>query len=59
MSDTANRTATAQRALAEEFKKMQAEYEPLLPVEKKLIGYTFATGILLLILLIVISRAFL
>jgi hypothetical protein len=45
--------------LADELKKMEAEYEPLLPVEKKLIGYTFTAGVILLVLLVVISRAFL
>jgi hypothetical protein len=49
----------AQPALAEELKKMEAEYEPLLPIEKKLIGYTLGTGVVLLGLLVLISRAFL
>ena len=59
MPDNPQSTKPAQAALADELKKMQAEYEPLLPVEKKLIGYTFATGVVLLVLLVVISRAFL
>ena len=32
--------------------------EPLLPIEKKLIWYTFATGIVLLGAMVLISRAF-
>ena len=45
-------------ALADELKKMEAEYEPLLPVENKLIRYTLGTGVVLLVLLVLISRAF-
>jgi hypothetical protein len=44
--------------LLEELQKMEKEYEPLLPVEKKLIWYTFATGIVLLAAMVLISRAF-
>ena len=39
--------------LAEELKKM--EYEPLLPVEKKLIGWSIGLGIALLAFLVWIS----
>jgi hypothetical protein len=39
--------------IAEEMQKM--EYEPLLPVEKKLISYSIALGVILLGLLIFIS----
>ncbi len=42
--------------LAEELKKM--EYEPLLPVEKKLIGYSLILGTILLGLLVWISYTF-
>lgn len=42
--------------LAEEIKKM--EYEPLLPVEKKLIGYSLILGTLLLVLLVWVSYTF-
>lgn len=42
--------------LAEELKKM--EYEPLLPVEKKLIGWSIGLGIVLLGLLVWISYIF-
>ncbi len=41
---------------SEEIKKM--EYEPLLPVEKKLIAWSLALGIVLLALLIWISNRF-
>jgi len=44
--------------LADELHKMKTEYEPLLPIESKLIWYTFGTGVVLLALLVVISRAF-
>jgi hypothetical protein len=37
---------------------MQAEYEPLLPIEQKLIWYTFGAGLVLLVILVVVSRAF-
>jgi hypothetical protein len=37
---------------------METEYEPLLPIESKLIWYTFGTGVVLLALLVVISRAY-
>jgi hypothetical protein len=42
--------------IAEEMQKM--EYEPLLPVEKKLIGYSIGLGVILLGLLIFISYRF-
>ena len=41
---------------ADEIKKM--EYEPLLPVEKKLIGWSIGIGVLLLIVLIWVSYTF-
>lgn len=44
--------------LTDELERMEAEYEPLLPVEKRLIGYTFGVGLVLLILLVVVSRVF-
>lgn len=43
--------------IADELKKM--EYEPLLPIEKKLLIWSLSLGIILLILLIWISNAFL
>ncbi len=42
--------------LVEELKKM--EYEPLMPVEKKLITYSIGLGIILLILFVWISYTF-
>ncbi len=42
--------------IAEELKKM--EYEPLLPVEKKLIGYSLILGVVLLGLLVWVSYTF-
>jgi hypothetical protein len=42
--------------LAEELKKM--EYEPLLPVEKKLIGWSVGIGIILLGFLVWVSYTF-
>ncbi len=41
----------------EEFEKMKGEYEPLLPIERKLIWWTFAAGIILLAALVLLSRA--
>jgi hypothetical protein len=45
-----------QPKLAEELKKM--EYEPLLPVEKKLIGWSIGLGTCLLIVLYWVSLTF-
>jgi hypothetical protein len=42
--------------LADELKKM--EYEPLLPIEKKLIGWSIGLGIILLGILIWVSTTF-
>jgi len=53
------KSAPEQPRLAEELKKMEQEYEPLLPVEKKLIGYTLAGGLILLVVLLAVSRAIL
>jgi len=39
-------------------RKMESEYEPLLPVESKLIWYTFGVGVVLLVVLVLISRAY-
>lgn len=44
--------------LKDELKKMGVEKEPLLPVEKKLIWYTFGTGVILLFVLVLLSRAY-
>jgi hypothetical protein len=45
-----------QPKLAEEMQKMP--YEPLLPIEKKLIVWSLSLGIVLLVVLMLISRAF-
>jgi hypothetical protein len=45
-----------QPKLAEELKKM--EYEPLLPVEKKLIGWSIGIGVASLIILYWVSATF-
>lgn len=46
-----------QPRIGEEIRKM--EYEPLLPVEKKLIGWSLGIGIVLLVVLVFATRAFL
>jgi len=43
--------------MPEELERMKTEYEPLLPVERKLIWGTFASGVVLLVFLVLISRA--
>jgi hypothetical protein len=44
--------------LPDEMRRMKSEYEPLLPIETKLIWYTFGTGVVLLVALVLISRIF-
>lgn len=44
--------------LTDEMRRMESEYEPLLPIENKLIWYTFGTGVVLLVALVLISRYF-
>jgi len=44
--------------LSEELKKMEAEYEPLLPIEKKLIVWSLGLGIILLGILVWVSYTF-
>ena len=46
-----------QPRIGEEIRKMG--YEPLLPVEKRLIGWSLGLGIVLLIVLVAVSNAFL
>ncbi len=41
--------------LSDELRKMEAE--PLLPVEKKLIAWSIGTGVVLLAVLVLLSRA--
>jgi hypothetical protein len=47
---------TQQPELAKEMQKMA--YEPLLPIEKKLIAWSLGLGIVLLIVLLVVARVF-
>ena len=42
--------------LADELRKMR--YEPLLPIEKKLIAWSIGLGVLLIILLVWVSSTF-
>jgi len=42
--------------IGEELKKMEQEYEPLLPVEKKLIAWSLGIGLTLLLVLYCVSR---
>ena len=44
--------------LKDELHRMEVEKEPLLPIERKLIWYTFGTGVVLLFVLVMISRAY-
>lgn len=44
--------------LSDELRRMEAEYEPLLPIETKLIWYTFVFGVVLLVGLVLLSRLF-
>ena len=46
-----------QPKISDEIRKMP--YEPLLPIEKKLIGWSLGLGIVLLVVLGIISRTFL
>jgi hypothetical protein len=45
---------TSRPDLGEELKKIPAE--PLLPIEKKLIGWSLGTGVTLLVLLALLNR---
>ena len=49
-------TAEEEKRLKEEMRQM--EYEPLLPVEKKLITYSIGLGIILLFIFIWLSSFF-
>jgi hypothetical protein len=46
-----------QPKVGEEMRRMA--YEPLLPVEKKLIAWSFGIGVVLLVVLVFVSRVFL
>ena len=47
-----------QPKIAVEIEKMATTYEPLLPIEKKLIGWSLSLGIVLLEVLAVLARVF-
>ena len=44
--------------LVKELEQMEEEYEPLLPIEKKLIAWSIATGVALLGILVWLSHAY-
>ncbi len=46
----------AQPKITEEMQKMA--HEPLLPIEKKLIGWSLGLGIVLMVILVLIARTF-
>ncbi len=45
-----------QPKISEEMQKMA--YEPLLPIERKLIGWSLSLGVILLVILVAVTRAF-
>lgn len=49
---------TKEANLVEELQRMESEYEPLLPVEKKLIVWSLCLGVTLLGLLVWVSKTF-
>lgn len=51
-----NANPGGQPRIADEIRKMAAE--PLLPIEKKLIGWSLGLGIVLLVVLVAIARMF-
>ena len=53
-ANTARSAASVEPQLAEEMGKIP--YEPLLPVEKKLIAWSITLGVVLLVLLAIISN---
>ena len=56
MPDKHKMSEEEQQEMVAELKRM--EYEPLLPIEKKLIGYSIGLGIVLLFVFIWMSRTF-
>ena len=44
--------------VSEELRKMDSEYEPLLPVEKRLVAWSLALGLALIGVLVAVSEAF-
>lgn len=55
MSQTTNATQAGAGKLSDEITKM--EYEPILPIEKKLVGWSIALGAGLLLFLYWLSQA--
>jgi hypothetical protein len=45
-----------QPRIGEEMQKMSTAYEPLLPIEKKLIGWSLGLGIVLLVVLVLVAK---
>jgi hypothetical protein len=45
-----------QPKVGQEMEKMP--YEPLLPIEKKLIGWSLGLGVVLMVILIIVSRVY-
>ena len=45
-----------QPKIGEEMQKMSGAYEPLLPIERKLIGWSLGLGIVLLFVLMLVAR---
>ncbi len=56
MAEKQGLAADEESRLKEEMKRM--EYEPLLPVEKKLISISIGLGIILLFIFVWVSRTF-
>jgi hypothetical protein len=56
MPDKHSLTAEEQKEMVAEMKQM--EYEPLLPVEKKLIAYSIGLGVILLFVFVWISQTY-
>jgi hypothetical protein len=54
MNSKANRDASVAPTVGAEMRKMAAE--PLLPIEKKLIGWSLGLGIVLLVVLVTIAK---
>lgn len=56
MKPNVNPRSPGEPRIADEMRKMAAE--PLLPIEKKLIGWSLGLGIVLLVVLMVVARMF-
>jgi len=54
MKSNVNPRGPSEPRIADEMRKMAAE--PLLPIEKKLIGWSLGLGIVLLVVLMVVAR---